>query len=269
LHAIRIGRPGVTGAVLVFPACFSSGGILMKGKPFLIGTLFLAAAVIACPGQSTDRQQATDKKPAGDNKALEIAGKHDLDRRFSAVEDRLKALESRTGERFWRVGTQAIELNNAASGTATVRLKDMPKDAMVLLTARMLGAAAFKVAYRMESDGFFIYIEDFNNNPQSGLVDVDWAVITKAAAPATSEATKEISKWVGEWLFDGKEDQPCAILQQGRVLVLVNERGDIATGKIAGLSTIDTRWGDNVLGGELKDAGKKIAWSNGTAWKRR
>jgi hypothetical protein len=31
----------------------------------------------------------------------------------------------------------------------------------------------------------------------------------------------------GEWLYDGKEDQPCAIFQHGRVLLLVNEEGEL------------------------------------------
>ena len=30
------------------------------------------------------------------------------------------------------------------------------------------------------------------------------------------------SKEPGEWLYDGKEDQPCAIFQQGRALLLVS-----------------------------------------------
>src|SRR5262249_25695300 len=51
----------------------------------------------------------------------------------------------------------------------------------------------------------------------------------KQKGPAKTPA-KEASKWAGEWLFDGKEDQPCAIFQQGRVLLLVNERGEMATG---------------------------------------
>ncbi len=144
----------------------------------------------------------------------------------------------------------------------------MPKDAKVLLTTKMLGAAAFKVAYRMEDDGFFVYIEDFNNNPQSGRVEIDWAVMTNKKAPAGSEAPKQSSRWVGEWLFDGKEDQPCAIFQQGRVLLLVNERGETATGKVTGQNTIETRWGESELVGELKDEGRTVSWGNGTTWKR-
>jgi hypothetical protein len=86
-------------------------------------------------------------------------------------------------------------------------------------------------------------------------------------APAKKLA-KEASKWEGEWLFDGKEDQPCAIFQQGRVLLLVNERGEMATGKITGKKKIDTRWGETALVGELEDEGKTISWGNDTTWKR-
>jgi hypothetical protein len=196
--------------------------------------------------------------------------KRDIDRRFSAVEDRLKALESGTVQHVWRVGTQAIELNNAASGTATVRLKDMPKEGKVLLTARMLGPAAFKVAYRMENDGFLIYIEDFNNNNQSGPVEVDWAVITKKKAHAdleTPKSARETSNWPGEWLFEGRDDQPCAIFQHGRVLLLVNERGELVTGRITEATKLVVGSWDNLVG-ELTDEGKRISWGNGTAWKR-
>ena len=86
-------------------------------------------------------------------------------------------------------------------------------------------------------------------------------------APAKKLA-KEASKWEGEWLFDGKEDQPCAIFQQGRVLLLVNERGETETGKITGKTKIDTRWGESAVVGELKDEGKTISWANDTTWKR-
>jgi len=42
----------------------------------------------------------------------------------------------------------------------------------------------------------------------------------------------------------------------------------MATGKITGKNTIDTRWGENDLVGELKDEGKTISWGNDTTWKR-
>ena len=80
---------------------------------------------------------------------------------------------------------------------------------------------------------------------------------------------KEASKWAGEWLFEGNADKPCAIFQQGRVLLLVNEDGEFATGKITEATKITTRWqAEDGLVGELVDKGKTISWANGTTWKR-
>ena len=80
----------------------------------------------------------------------------------------------------------------------------------------------------------------------------------------------EKSKLPGEWLFDGKEDQPCAIVQQGRVLLLVNEDGALATGRITEATKIVVLKGDweEGLVGELAKDGKAISWANGTTWKR-
>jgi hypothetical protein len=78
---------------------------------------------------------------------------------------------------------------------------------------------------------------------------------------------KEASKWPGEWLFEGKEDEPCAIFQQGRVLLLVNEEGELTTGKITGENKIVAQW-EGGLVGELDATGKTISWGNGSAWKR-
>ena len=74
----------------------------------------------------------------------------------------------------------------------------------------------------------------------------------------------------GEWLYDGKEDQPCAIFQQGRVLLLVNEEGDLATARITEAAKFVVLKGDweEGLVGELAKDGKAIGWANGTTWKR-
>jgi hypothetical protein len=73
----------------------------------------------------------------------------------------------------------------------------------------------------------------------------------------------------GEWLYEGKEDQPCAIFQQGRVLLLVNEEGDLATARIteAAKFVVLTGWEEGLIG-ELATDGKAISWANGTTWKR-
>ena len=79
------------------------------------------------------------------------------------------------------------------------------------------------------------------------------------------------SKLPGEWLYDGKEDQPCAIFQQGRVLLLVNEAGELATGRVTEAEKFVVLKGDGWeegLVGELAKDGKAISWANGTTWKR-
>ena len=78
-------------------------------------------------------------------------------------------------------------------------------------------------------------------------------------------------KLPGEWLYDGKEDQPCAIFQQGRVLLLVNENGELATGRITEARKFIVFKGDGWeegLVGEFDEKGKAISWANGTTWKQ-
>ena len=90
----------------------------------------------------------------------------------------------------------------------------------------------------------------------------------KEKEPPKSPA-KVASNWVGEWLREGDADKPCAIFQKGRVLLLVNEDGEFATGKITEANKITTRWREeDGLIGELVDKGKTISWGNGTTWKR-
>jgi hypothetical protein len=81
---------------------------------------------------------------------------------------------------------------------------------------------------------------------------------------------KQMSKWPGEWLLEGNSDQPCAVFQHGRVLLLVNERGEFATGRITEATKLIVQKGswDEGLVGELTDEGKTISWGNGTKWKR-
>src|SRR5262249_48358054 len=79
------------------------------------------------------------------------------------------------------------------------------------------------------------------------------------------------SKLAGDWLYEGKADQPCAIFQQGRVLLLVNENGALATGRITETNKFVVLKGDGWeegLVGELAEKGKAINWANGTTWKR-
>jgi hypothetical protein len=76
----------------------------------------------------------------------------------------------------------------------------------------------------------------------------------------------------GEWLLSGDLKQPCAIMRQGNVLVIVNERGDLATGRMTGDSTLVVIKGEHWEPGataELKDNGKSLIWRDGSIWKRR
>jgi hypothetical protein len=74
----------------------------------------------------------------------------------------------------------------------------------------------------------------------------------------------------GEWFNGGKLDQPCAVFQQGRVLLLINEKGDFATAKLteANKFTILKGWEEGVVG-TIIERGRVIAWKGGGNWKKR
>jgi hypothetical protein len=88
------------------------------------------------------------------------------------------------------------------------------------------------------------------------------------ASAAEPERNAELA---GEWLKEGKRDEPCAIFQQGRVLLLVNEKGELATGRMTGprkLATV-SGWGrDEPFAGEIGNRGNAITWANDSVWKR-
>ena len=99
-------------------------------------------------------------------------------------------------------------------------------------------------------------------------VAVAGGLLALGGLAGAAEPDKKIS-WPGEWLYEGKEDQPCAIFQQGRVLLLVNEEGEWATGRMteANKLVVLKGWEEGLVG-ELAKDGKAINWSNGTTWKR-
>jgi hypothetical protein len=88
---------------------------------------------------------------------------------------------------------------------------------------------------------------------------------------ASSAAEPErASKLAGEWLNNGKLDQPCAIFAQGRVLLLVNEKGDFAVGYITEankFAVVKGGWGEGVEG-EIAKGNNTINWKEGGTWKR-
>jgi hypothetical protein len=90
---------------------------------------------------------------------------------------------------------------------------------------------------------------------------------------ASAAEPDKTSKLPGEWLYDGKEDQPCAIFQHGRILLLVNEEGELATARLTEARKFVVLrgyggWGEGGLVSKLDKKGKTISWSNGTTWKR-
>jgi hypothetical protein len=74
----------------------------------------------------------------------------------------------------------------------------------------------------------------------------------------------------GEWFNGGKLNQPCAIFQHGSVLLLVNEKGDIASGQMTDANQFAVLKGwEGGLVGRVVERGKVIIWKGGGNWKRR
>ena len=76
----------------------------------------------------------------------------------------------------------------------------------------------------------------------------------------------------GEWLLAGDPKLACAIFRQGSTLLIVNERGDLATALLEGetriVNTKGSGW-ETGLTAEFRAGGKAIAWRDGTVWTRR
>ncbi len=91
-----------------------------------------------------------------------------------------------------------------------------------------------------------------------------------ATAAQQPEAERNRDSLAGEWFNNGKLDQPCAIFQAGRVLILVNEKGDIASGRMteANEFRIVQGWGGGDLSGRVGERGKVILWKGTGNWKR-
>lgn len=72
----------------------------------------------------------------------------------------------------------------------------------------------------------------------------------------------------GNWLIQG---QPCAIFQQGVILLVVNEAGALATAQMTGPNTFSILDGfgwDVGLDANVTNYGRTINWSNNTVWER-
>ena len=99
--------------------------------------------------------------------------------------------------------------------------------------------------------------------------------MTKAAVVAgtlltfksvAAPAKKNIS-FAGGWLYQG---QPCAIFQEGSVVLAVNEAGNLGTAQVTADNTLIVLGGGWDLGlvGTMVDNGQTINWSNDTVWTR-
>jgi len=97
------------------------------------------------------------------------------------------------------------------------------------------------------------------------------SVIGHESRPVASAQTGA-TQWAGEWLMAGKADQPCAIFQQGTVLLIVNENGDVATARVDTPGKLHVlhgvRWEAGITA-ELRDGGRSLAWRDGSVWTRR
>ncbi|HEX5070706.1 MAG TPA: hypothetical protein VFV78_10885 [Vicinamibacterales bacterium] len=104
-----------------------------------------------------------------------------------------------------------------------------------------------------------------------------WLAIVVVAIAAwmvanRNEATVALADVAGEWLMGGAADQPCAVFRNGEVLLVVNERGDLATARMAGAAKLAIVKGTGWMAGvtaELHDDGRSLVWSDGSTWKRR
>jgi hypothetical protein len=79
------------------------------------------------------------------------------------------------------------------------------------------------------------------------------------------------NQFAGEWLNRGRLDQRCAIFQMGQILLLVNEQGSLATGRMTQVNQFVVVKGDGWdagVVGDLVEGGRTIAWRGGGSWRR-
>ena len=83
---------------------------------------------------------------------------------------------------------------------------------------------------------------------------------------AFAQITTRNGRLAGGWLYQGL---PCAIHQQGSLLLLINEAGSIGSGVWTGANTFTVLGGsgwDAGLTAQVTDNGNTINWSNNTVW---
>jgi hypothetical protein len=76
----------------------------------------------------------------------------------------------------------------------------------------------------------------------------------------------------GEWHIKNRPDQKTAIFRHGDVLLIVNERGDVASARLENAQRVIIRKGADWQDGssaDLRDAGQSLVWTDGSVWVRR
>ena len=88
----------------------------------------------------------------------------------------------------------------------------------------------------------------------------------KSMASEPEPASDAVTSFAGTWYYEG---QPCAIFQQGPILLVVQEGGALATAHVTGADTFviwsGSGW-DSGLEAQLKNRGKTINWADGSVW---
>ena len=88
--------------------------------------------------------------------------------------------------------------------------------------------------------------------------------------PGTGQESKAMQV-AGEWHLGGLTEQVCAIFREGGVLLVVNERGDMATARLEGGNRVVVVKGAGWEPGataELRENGRVLAWRDGSVWLR-
>jgi hypothetical protein len=126
-----------------------------------------------------------------------------------------------------------------------------------------------------------VTIADFAN-PSNELAK--WETLKKtektsgfrASLPGCHFTTEvqEMTSWVVRFskpLRIGAAPFTALVWKTGKVLLLVNERGDFATAQMTETKKFTVKgvkgWDDGLVG-EIANEGKEIAWANGSTWKR-
>jgi hypothetical protein len=99
---------------------------------------------------------------------------------------------------------------------------------------------------------------------KTALIATGGLLAAKGVA-AEIDNPKAITSFAGNWRYEG---QPCAIFQQGPILLVVNESGALATGHVTGRNSFviwsGSGWDSGLVARLVENT--KLEWSNDTVW---